>query len=576
VDQRPDLVSKHWGDGELTSKLQDSYWTASPVVRRHLNRRASGDPDGDWLTGLDVAVLGPLGKALDILVLGCGEGWLERVLARSPAARSIDAVDISPEAVSRARQQAREEGLSKLCYSVLDLNREALESDRYDVVIAHSVLHHVEALEHAYRSIRAALRTGGLLVVNEYVGPNRLQYTDQQLELVNRIMGALPERLRYSAIDELLLDRRERPPVEQMIATDPSEAVRSEEVLAVAERWFETLHRVDLGGTVLQPLLYGLIQSFRPGNADDDAVLGLICLLEEQLVDGQVLASDFVLSIMRARDEVSPSLVIPEVERASPEPAGSRLKRLISRLGGGVKGVSSSRGAELGGWTSARQHLHRLVSGDPHCDPATWFLHELELRQGRQPGTGTAALLEHGWLAPVLQDSFERVDVGDRLQPGAYDAVLSTGSLGPDIADPSRINRIADALKPGGGLVALERLAAANRPAPEKHQRLAQEFLDLLPERFGHPKVVTDGSRAGRRVTIAEVKQALEPRLQVTILKPLGWGLLQLVLPAIAGRIDEDREADQTLLELLYLVDEQLTGGGVIDCELVLVIAMAP
>src|SRR5207253_4970651 len=128
-----------------------------------------------------------------LLVLGCGEGWLERAVARWPFVAHIDAVDFAEQAVARAREAARglPPGMAKIDYGVVDLNRDELSADAYDVVVAHSVLHHVENLEHAYAQIERCMRPEATLIVNEYVGPNRFQYGDDVLAMINALLGAL-------------------------------------------------------------------------------------------------------------------------------------------------------------------------------------------------------------------------------------------------------------------------------------------------------------------------------------------------------------------------------------------------
>lgn len=48
-----------------------------------------------------------------------------------------------------------------------------------------------------------------------------------------------------------------------MIANDPSEAVRSADLLPMMEGRFEILERKNLGGTILMHLLYDIVQNFR-------------------------------------------------------------------------------------------------------------------------------------------------------------------------------------------------------------------------------------------------------------------------------------------------------------------------
>jgi SAM-dependent methyltransferase len=274
-----------WNDEDRSSHLAHANWMANTAVLMHLNERATGDPARDWLSSW--AHRWFVGEDLRVLVLGCGEGWLERAVAQWPFVARIDAVDFAEEAVARAREAAR--GIDKIHYGVVDLNRDELPPDTYDVVVAHSVLHHVENLEHAYAQLQRTLRAEGTLIVNEYVGPNRFQYSDGVLSIMNALLACLghpPKR---------------RPSVEEMIANDPTEAVRSEELLAFTERAFEVLERKQIGGTILQHLLYETIASFRFENARERSLLEMLCTIEAMLVDTQRVPCDYVILAARKR-----------------------------------------------------------------------------------------------------------------------------------------------------------------------------------------------------------------------------------------------------------------------------------
>ncbi|HKR66814.1 MAG TPA: class I SAM-dependent methyltransferase, partial [Thermoanaerobaculia bacterium] len=185
---------------------------------------------------------------------------------------------------------AKEQGLTQIHYGVVDLNRDVLERDAYDVIVAHAVLHHVENLEHAYAQIEQAMKPDATLLVNEYVGPSRFQFSDDVL----RILNALLDCIRRG-------ETRTRPSVEEMIANDPTEAVRSEELLGFTERHFDIRERKDLGGTILQHLLYGIVQHYRFDVPRERGVIDMLCAIEGMLVDAQRIASDFVLLAARKR-----------------------------------------------------------------------------------------------------------------------------------------------------------------------------------------------------------------------------------------------------------------------------------
>ena len=341
-----------WNDAAYAERLSHANWMANTAVLMHLNERATGDPARDWLSSW--AHRWFVGDDLRVLVLGCGEGWLERAAAGWPFVARIEAVDFAEHAVARAREAGR--GIDKIEYGVVDLNRDELPANAYDVVVAHSVLHHVENLEHAYAQIERCMRPEATLVVSEYVGPNRFQYGDDVLAMINALLQALPEELRRP------FEERTRPTVEEMIANDPTEAVRSEELVAFTEKSFDVRERKNIGGTILQHLLYDIVENFRFDDPRERSLLEMLCTIEAMLLDSGRIPCDFVL--MAARKKGS------RVKRAS---------RPLPRLGEGAEDIERDPLRRVGGRRSAvgsggttldRHHLRllrlALLSQQPH------------------------------------------------------------------------------------------------------------------------------------------------------------------------------------------------------------------
>jgi SAM-dependent methyltransferase len=198
--------------------------------------------------------------------------------------------------VSRARRTAEEAGLS-IDYGVLDLENEELPGGPFDVVFANDVLHHITGLEPLFTRIHDALTPEGRLIFNEYVGPNRFQYSDDRMDVVNRYLRLLPDRLRWDPIGGHILWRRERLDERQLMIDDPTEAVRSEDVMPLARRFFRSEKEYLYGGGLLNPLLFGIVTNFRPGDPWDDMVMARLCSSEERLTDAGVIDPDFRIFI---------------------------------------------------------------------------------------------------------------------------------------------------------------------------------------------------------------------------------------------------------------------------------------
>jgi ubiquinone/menaquinone biosynthesis C-methylase UbiE len=335
MDAESHKVAEHWGSPDFTHTLAEIGWMASTAVLMHINERATGDPARDWLSAWAHRYF--LGPNLRVLVLGCGEGWLERAIASWSDVGQIHAIDLAAEAVERARVKAQELGVTKITYGVSDLNRDSLPGQGYDVVIAHSILHHIENLEHVYSEIDRVMKPDATLIVNEYVGPKRFQFSDEVLHIINELLRCLPPRLRRSALDGRTYEAKERPTAEFMITNDPSEAVRSDELVPLAGQRFEILDRRSLGGTLLMHLLYDIVQNFRFDDSKERSIIDLLCTFEGALVDAGAIGSDFAIFAARKRTSSVPyraySRPLPqrpiEASFVDPDPLG--FGRRVSR-----------------------------------------------------------------------------------------------------------------------------------------------------------------------------------------------------------------------------------------------------
>jgi hypothetical protein len=144
------------------------------------------------------------------------------------------------------------------------------------------------------------LSPSGYFVVLEYVGPNRFQWTDSQLSAINGILRQLdPRYLKGHARIEL-----GRPSIPDFIAIDPSEAVRSEDVVRLLPEYFTIEYLRNFNGTVMHPL-YPLLDERRT-NANDpdfDSIVRMILWIEDFLIRANILPSDFAFAICRSKEQ---------------------------------------------------------------------------------------------------------------------------------------------------------------------------------------------------------------------------------------------------------------------------------
>ena len=298
------MTAEHWGE-EAREKIEGDewtglYWQSYILTQRNINKAIAGDADESWLHFTKRRFFKqPAERGLS---LGCGYGVLEREALKLGIAERFDAFDISPEAVTVAREEAERQGLGdQIDYAATDLNTIELEPNRYGAVFGIQSLHHIEALEHLFDQVRASLTPDGLFVVNEYVGPARFQFPEERLVLMNKLLSVLPETHRKSLRADYVKNEVLRPSAKEVRRVDPSESIRSDEIMGLIEERFEIVYKADFGGTLLQFVFADIAGNFDPADPRDVALVDLICLYEETLIEHDVLPSDFTYVVAKAR-----------------------------------------------------------------------------------------------------------------------------------------------------------------------------------------------------------------------------------------------------------------------------------
>lgn len=338
MSQKAAHTAAHWNQHTTTQGKQGSYWLELPSTQQRMTTKISGDATVDAsLYTIQRHFVGrlPLARCLS---LGCGEGRLERRMAQLGVFVDCDAVDIADQSIAAAQTAARRAGYTHINYLVADLNRIQLPVSRYDAVWGTGAIHHIEQLEHLFGEVARALKPGGLFILDEYVGANRFQFPARQREIIEVCHALLPARYRtltealtYNRValgrdnwrwwvrrlaDKVrdgdligaaqrhtrrLWDRRrgratvrravDLPTAQSVAAIDPSEAIRSAEIVPVLRQYFDIVEYKPLGGSILQFLLADIAGNFE--DEDGRKLLDMLFTIEDTLMAVSDLSSDF-------------------------------------------------------------------------------------------------------------------------------------------------------------------------------------------------------------------------------------------------------------------------------------------
>lgn len=99
---------------------------------------------------------------MDVLEIGCGTGTT--ALKHAPFVRHIRAVDVSPKMIDIAKDKAREVGVKNVTFDVAAIDDLAEPDARFDVIMAHSVLHLVDDHSAVIGDIHRMLKPGGYFI----------------------------------------------------------------------------------------------------------------------------------------------------------------------------------------------------------------------------------------------------------------------------------------------------------------------------------------------------------------------------------------------------------------------------
>src|SRR5262245_4841447 len=263
-------VKKLWGSTEGTWRAAEWLrWLKHPMVRERINILATGDPTKDryqyFLEQYCPKKFARRTRVKRALTLGCGHGEFERGLSKYNFAEIHEGVDIADGAVAEATRLAEAEGLEHLRYRVADLNTIRLPECTYDVVFGISAIHHVADLEHLFREVLLSLKPGGFFLLDEYVGPSQFQWPDEQVAMINEQLDKLPVDFKYAISNPSIVKGCVgKPTLEEMNAYDPSEAIRSGEIIGLMPWYFDVIEVKGYGGTLLHLLLDEIAGHFLP------------------------------------------------------------------------------------------------------------------------------------------------------------------------------------------------------------------------------------------------------------------------------------------------------------------------
>jgi SAM-dependent methyltransferase len=254
------------------------------------------------------------------LVIGCGNGWVERDLADRGVAEHFEAFDASQAYLDQAEALRRGRPIR---YFQSDFSQFLLSnSGKYDLIVNVAALHHARRLYRILDVLKQGLATDGIFAHWEYIGPSRNQYSHNHFALMRAVNESLPERFRtpHALVHDL----------GTFLAGDPTEAVHSAEIARAFADRFDVLEWHPLNGGLAYQLLWNNLAPFRGDEPEARSTLDRLLELDEALTRAGLVPPLFCYFVGGPRSRAAP--LRAHADRWLREP----LREFLASLTGGI------------------------------------------------------------------------------------------------------------------------------------------------------------------------------------------------------------------------------------------------
>ena len=214
--------------------------------------------------------------------VGAGNAQKEISLLELGVVSHFDVFELAEVRIEQGRQRADARGVAdRISFHCADaFDAELVEG--FDLVYWDNALHHMFDTHSAVAWSREVLTSGGVFFMNDYVGPNRLQWTERNRQVATQVRAGLDGRfLSHPTVEGARLPVQVEPGRAQaVIERDPSEAADSESIISAVRAAFPDAEIRNLGGAVYHAALSDVLANFTDA---DEGLLDLLLLVDELL-----------------------------------------------------------------------------------------------------------------------------------------------------------------------------------------------------------------------------------------------------------------------------------------------------
>jgi ubiquinone/menaquinone biosynthesis C-methylase UbiE len=282
-----------------TQRQVGADWWDIPAVNRRWNQLITGDPETSYHSMIVQDLLAGE-RDLSMLSLGCGQGHNEFLFAEYDTFNRIVGLDIAENSIAQANEEASRRDYSHLSFQIADVNELVSKGEKYDVVLFNASLHHFKNVDNVLRElVPQFLKKNGYVIVNEYVGPDRNQFSQEQIDAINLCIQKIPDKYLTRFKTNAFKRSFSGPGILRMILADPSECVDSSNILPAFQKHYTPVLFRPYGGNIAPYVLKDITHHFINETLESLEVLEMVFRSDDEWMQNH--PSDYIFGVYQFR-----------------------------------------------------------------------------------------------------------------------------------------------------------------------------------------------------------------------------------------------------------------------------------
>ena len=162
-------------------------------------------------------------------------------------------------------------------------------------------LHHIKNVEHYLsKKVKFTLKNNGHLIINEYVGPDRLQFQKKQIIKIKEAIKLTPKIYRKRYLSNKYKNNYYGSGFLRVYLSDPSECTDSSSIMPSIYNHFSIVSEKPYGGNILMNVLKDISHNFVKLDANKEKALNDLFEFEDNYLKNN--KSHFIFGIYQKTD----------------------------------------------------------------------------------------------------------------------------------------------------------------------------------------------------------------------------------------------------------------------------------